>query len=58
MGKGKGHPEQWVAPVKPGRVMFELEGVDEETAKRALDLASAKLPVTTRFIVRERQLKG
>jgi len=58
MGKGKGHPEQWVAPVKPGRIMFELEGVDEETAKRAMDLATAKLPVKTRFVVRERQLGG
>ncbi len=58
MGKGKGNPEGWVAPVKPGRILFELEGVDEETAKRAMDLASAKLPVKTRFLVRERQLKG
>jgi large subunit ribosomal protein L16 len=53
MGKGKGNPEGWVAPVKPGRVMFELEGVDETTARRAMDLASAKLPVKTRFVVRE-----
>ena len=56
MGKGKGNPEGWVAVVKPGRIMFELEGVDEETAKRAMDLASAKLPIKTRFVVREHQL--
>ncbi|MDX1566407.1 MAG: 50S ribosomal protein L16 [Longimicrobiales bacterium] len=56
MGKGKGNPEGWVAPVKPGRILFELEGVDEETARRAMELASAKLPVPTRFVVRDRQL--
>ena len=56
MGKGKGNPEKWVAVVKPGRVMFELEGVDRETAKRAMQLASFKLPVKTRFLVREEQL--
>lgn len=53
MGKGKGNPEAWVAVVKPGRVMFELEGIDEPTARRALDLAAAKLPVKCRFVVRE-----
>ncbi|MDE2663303.1 MAG: 50S ribosomal protein L16 [Gemmatimonadota bacterium] len=53
MGKGKGNPEYWVAPVKPGRVMFELEGVDIELARRAMQLASAKLPVKTRFLERE-----
>ncbi len=53
MGKGKGNPEYWVAPVKPGRVMFELEGVDIDLAKRAMQLAAAKLPVKTRFLVRE-----
>ena len=52
MGKGKGNPEEWVAPVKPGRVMFELEGVDEAVARRALKLASAKLPIKTRFVTR------
>ena len=52
MGKGKGSPEGWVAPVKPGRVMFELEGVAEDVARRAMELASAKLPVKTRFITR------
>ncbi|MGH7540052.1 MAG: 50S ribosomal protein L16 [Gemmatimonadota bacterium] len=53
MGKGKGNPEGWVAPVKPGRIMFELEGVEPELARRALQLASAKLPVKTRFVERE-----
>ena len=53
MGKGKGNPEGWVAPVKPGRVMFELEGVSVDLAKRAMELAAAKLPVKTRFIARE-----
>ena len=56
MGKGKGNPEGWVAVVKPGRVMFELEGVDEKTARRAMDLAAAKLPIKTRFLIREQQL--
>jgi large subunit ribosomal protein L16 len=53
MGKGTGNPEGWVAPVKPGRVMFELEGVEESIARRAMDLAAAKLPVRTKFVVRE-----
>jgi large subunit ribosomal protein L16 len=53
MGKGKGNPEGWVAVVKPGRVMFELEGVTEPVARDALKLAAAKLPVATRFVVRE-----
>ncbi len=44
MGKGKGNPEGWVAVVKPGRIMFELEGIDEEVAERAMELAAAKLP--------------
>ena len=52
MGKGKGAPEYWVAVVKPGRVMFEAEGVPLHVAKEALRLAAQKLPVTTRFIVR------
>ena len=55
MGKGKGNPEGWVAPVKPGRIMFELEGVDEVMAKRAMDLAAAKLPIKTRVVAREHQ---
>ncbi len=53
MGKGKGSPEGWVAVVKPGRVMFELEGVTLETAQKAMALASAKLGVKTKFITRE-----
>jgi len=52
MGKGKGAPEYWVAPVKPGRIMFEAEGVSLETAKEALRLAAQKLPVKTKFVVR------
>ncbi len=56
MGKGKGNPEEWVAVVKPGRVMFELEGVSVEAARRAMELASFKLPVKTRFVIRENQL--
>lgn len=53
MGKGKGNPEGWVAKVKPGRVMFELSGVSEEIAREAMRLAMHKLPMRTRFIVRE-----
>jgi len=52
MGKGKGAPEYWAAVVKPGRVLFELDGVPYEIAKEALRLAAQKLPVTTKFIVR------
>ena len=52
MGKGKGNPEGWVAVVKPGRVLFEVEGVDLTLARKALDLAAAKLPVRSRFIKR------
>jgi large subunit ribosomal protein L16 len=53
MGKGKGAPEFWVAVVKPGRIMFELEGLTEPDARRALKLASDKLPVSTRVVSRE-----
>jgi len=53
MGKGKGAPEYWVAVVRPGRVMFEIEGVDLPTAKEALRLASHKLPIRTRMVARE-----
>jgi len=53
MGKGKGNPEGWVCPVKIGRMMFEIEGVPEEMARASLALASAKLPIKTRFVVRE-----
>jgi len=52
MGKGKGAPEMFVARVSPGRIMFEAEGVDLETAKEALRLAAQKLPITTKFVVR------
>lgn len=53
MGKGKGNPEGWVAPVKAGRILFELEGVSTPIAKRAMELAAAKLPVRTKFVIRE-----
>ncbi len=52
MGKGKGAPEMWVAVVKPGRVLFELEGVPEELAREAIRLAGHKLPLKTRFVKR------
>ena len=52
MGSGKGTPELWVARVKPGRVIFEIDGVTVQTAKEALDLAAAKLPIKTRFVER------
>jgi large subunit ribosomal protein L16 len=52
MGKGKGTPEFWVCRVKPGRIMFEVDGVPVEVAREALTLAAAKLPVKTRFIAR------
>ena len=53
MGKGKGAPEYWVAVVKPGRVMFELGGVDETIAREAMRLASAKLPIKCKFVKKE-----
>lgn len=52
MGKGKGSPEYWVAVVKPGCIMFEIDGVDSATAKEALRLAAQKLPIATKFMVR------
>ena len=52
MGSGKGTPELWVARVKPGRVIFEIDGVNVQTAKEALTLAAAKLPIKTRFVAR------
>ena len=55
MGKGKGTPEEWVAVVKPGRIMFEIGGVDEALAKEAFRLASHKLPVRTKFVSRADQ---
>jgi large subunit ribosomal protein L16 len=51
-GKGKGNPEYWAARVKPGRILFEVDGVSEDLAKRAFELASAKLPIKTRFVRR------
>ncbi len=52
MGKGKGSPEYWMCRIKPGRIMFELDGVDQDVARQAFELAAAKLPVQTRFIQR------
>ena len=57
MGKGKGAPEYWVAVVKPGRVMFEMDGVDEATAREAMRLAQHKLPIKTKFVIRKEQEK-
>jgi len=51
-GKGKGSPEYWVARIKPGRIMFEVDGVPESVARRAFELASAKLPIKTKFVSR------
>ena len=53
MGKGKGMPEYWAAKVKPGRIMFEIDGVGEDIAKEALRLAAMKLPIKCRFVARE-----
>lgn len=58
MGSGKGAPEFWVAVVKPGRVMFEIDGVPEDTAREAMRLASHKLPVKCKFMVREKEEGG
>ena len=58
MGKGKGNPEGWVAVVRPGRMMFEMEGVDRATAEKAMRLAAAKLPIKTRFVIRDEELGG
>jgi large subunit ribosomal protein L16 len=52
MGSGKGNPEKWVAVVKPGRVLFEMEGVTEKDAREAMKLAAAKLPILTKFATR------
>ena len=56
MGKGKGNPEAWVAPVKRGRMLYEMEGVDETIAREALRLAAHKLPIRTRFVSREEMI--
>ena len=53
MGKGKGAPEQWVAVIRPGKILFEMEGVDRATALAAMELAADKLPIRTKFISRE-----
>jgi large subunit ribosomal protein L16 len=53
MGKGKGAPEGWVAVVKPGRILYEMEGIPEAEAKEAMRLAAMKLPIATRFVSRE-----
>ncbi len=53
MGSGKGNPEYWVSVVKPGRVMFEMSGVDEDLAKEAMRLAAHKLPVKAKFVKRD-----
>lgn len=60
MGSGKGSPEFWVAVIKPGRVLFEIEGVTEEVAREAMRLAAHKLPIKTKFVAREgaAQAKG
>ena len=58
MGKGKGAPEYWAAPVNPGRMLFEISGVDFETAQEALRLAAQKLPVKTKFVVRRDYVKN
>ena len=57
MGSGKGSPEYWVAVVKPGRVLFEMDGVNEEVAREAMRLASHKLPIKTKFVTREQNDK-
>ena len=58
MGSGKGSPEKWVAVVRPGRVMFEMNGVAEEVAREAMRLASHKLPIKTKFVVKGKELGG
>ncbi len=56
MGKGKGNPEGWVAVVRPGRMLFEMAGVDESVAKEAMRLAAHKLPIQTRFVTKKEQV--
>ena len=53
MGKGKGNPEEWVAPIRRGRMLYEMEGVEVDVAREAMRLAAHKLPVACRFVVRE-----
>jgi large subunit ribosomal protein L16 len=57
MGKGKGNPEEWVAVVRPARILYELEGVTPETAEAAMTLAAHKLPIKTRFVTRHDELR-
>jgi large subunit ribosomal protein L16 len=58
MGSGKGSPEYWVAVVKPGRVMFEIAGVDKELAQEAMRLAAMKLPIKCKFVTKEEEMGG
>ncbi|MFN0121778.1 MAG: 50S ribosomal protein L16 [Blastocatellia bacterium] len=58
MGSGKGAPDHWVAVVKPGRILFEMEGVSEELAREAMQLAASKLPIQTKFVTRREQEVG
>jgi len=57
MGKGKGAPEQWVAVIRPGKILFEMEGIPEKDAREAMKLAAAKIPIRTRFATRFAQEK-
>ena len=56
MGKGKGNPEEWVAVIKPARILYEMEGVSESIAREAMRLAAHKLPIKTKFVSRKEQL--
>jgi len=56
MGRGKGNPELWVAVIKPGRILFEIDGLDEKTAREAMRLAAFKLPVLTNFVARDKAM--
>lgn len=58
MGKGKGSPDSWVAVMKPGRIIYEMEGVSEEVAREALRLAAHKLPIKTKFVTRNDSYEG
>jgi large subunit ribosomal protein L16 len=58
MGKGKGNPEEWVAVIKPGRILYEMEGVPPETAREAFRLAAHKLPIATKFLSRSHSDEG
>ncbi|MBV8587129.1 MAG: 50S ribosomal protein L16 [Verrucomicrobia bacterium] len=58
MGKGKGNPEYWVATVRPGNIIFELDGVSESVARESLRLAATKLPIRTRFVTRQHAVAG